>query len=83
MSAFFPEEWARCELEGGLCGDGKYEACRAENSQWIPIQTTGDLGFVRQVGNKKNSRVEEVTWLAAPRQSLGDAICALTRIFKF
>ena len=40
--AFLSGQWARCE--NGLCGNEEYEACRAENSPWMPIQTTGEFG---------------------------------------
>jgi hypothetical protein len=45
-------EWARCE--GCLCGDEEYKACRAENSPFISIQTTGDLGINKRQGSKQD-----------------------------
>jgi hypothetical protein len=67
VSAFLSGEWARCE--GGLYGNEDYEACRAENSPWIPIQTTGDFGI------NKNGR--------AANKSLQTSVISASDVLSF
>ena len=43
VSAFLSGKWERCE--GGLYGNKEYETCRAENSQWLPLQTRDEFGI--------------------------------------